>query len=135
MAEEAPSYDELRIRFHPARDNCYRTVATAADDSIASAIFEIPFTELELDNFVLRVGRQRLPMRNFRSTPMEEARRLGERLFEALMVGEVRDIFRSARGAAESSRKGLRLTLCLSEAPELMVSRTRSHGDRDLPPI
>jgi CHAT domain-containing protein len=120
MAEEAPSYDELRIRFHPAGDNCYRSVATAADDSIASATFEIPFTELELDNFVLRVGRQRLPMRNFRSTPMEEARRLGERLFEALMVEEVRDIFRSARGAAESSRKGLRLTLCLSEAPELM---------------
>lgn len=120
MAEEAPPYDELRIRFHPNGDNCYRTVATAADDSTASATFEVPFTELELDNFVLRVGRQRLPLRSYRSTPMEEARRFGERLFEALMVGEVRDIFRSARGAAESSRKGLRLALCLSETPKLM---------------
>lgn len=120
MTEEAPSYDELRIRFHPAGDNRYRTVATAADDSTASAAFEVPLTELELDNLVLRVGRQRLPMRNYRSTPMEEARRFGERLFEALMVEEVRDIFRSARGAAESSQKGLRLTLCLSDAPELM---------------
>lgn len=120
MAEEAPPYDELRIRFHPTGDNCYRTVATAADDSTASATFEVPFTELELDNFVLRVGRQRLPLRNYRSTPMEEARRFGERLFEALMVEEVRDIFRSARGAAESFRKGLRLTLCFSDAPKLM---------------
>lgn len=120
MTEEAPFYDELRIRFHPAEDSCYRTVATAADDSTVSATFEVPFTELELDNFVLRVGRQRLPLRSYRSTPMEEARRFGERLFEALMVEEVRDIFRSARRAAESSRKGLRLTLCLSDAPKLM---------------
>lgn len=120
MTEEAPLYDELRFRFHPAGDNCYRMVATAADDSTASATFEVPFTELELDNFVLRVGRQRLPLRNYRSTPMEEARRFGERLFDALMVGDVRDIFRSARGVAESSRRGLRLTLCLSDAAKLM---------------
>jgi hypothetical protein len=120
MADEAPSYDELRIRFHPAGDDCYRTVATAADDSIASATFEVPFTELELDNFVLRVGRQRLPLRNYRSTQMEEARQLGGRLFNALMVEEVRDLFRSARGVAENSRRGLRLTLCLSDTPELM---------------
>lgn len=120
MAEEAPPYDELRIRFHPAEGNCYRAVATAADGSTASATFEVPFTKLELDNFVLRVGRQRLPSRNYRSTQMGEARQFGERLFDALMVEEVRDIFRSARGVAESSRKGLRLTLCLSGAPELM---------------
>jgi hypothetical protein len=120
MAEEAPSYDELRIRFHPAEDGIYRTVATAADDSTESATFEVPLSELELDNFVLRVGRQRAPMRGFLSTQMEEARRVGERLFETLMVEGVRDVFRSARGAAESRRKGLRLTLCLSDAPELM---------------
>jgi hypothetical protein len=120
MAEEAPSYDELRIRFHPVENGIYRTVATAADDSTASATFEVPLSELELDNFVLRVGRQRAPMRSFLSTPMEEARRVGGRLFETLMVKGVRDVFSSARGAAESHRKGLRLTLCLSDAPELM---------------
>jgi hypothetical protein len=120
MAEEAPPYDELRIRFNPVEGNCYQTLATAANGSTASATFEIPLTELELDNFVLRVGRQRLPLRSYRSTQMEEARQVGERLFDALMVEEVRDIFRSARGVAESSRKGLRLTLCLSGAPELM---------------
>src|SRR4051794_26893612 len=120
MAEEAPLYDELRIRFHPAGDNRYRILATATDESTASATFADPFSELELDNFVLRVGRQRLPVRHYRSTQMEEARQLGERLFDALMVEEVRDIFRSARGVADSSGKGLRLTLCLSDAPELM---------------
>jgi hypothetical protein len=120
MAEGAPSYDELRIRFHPTGDNRYRAVATAADDSTASATFESPFTELELDNFVLRVGRQRRPLRSYRSTQMEEARQFGARLFEALMVKEVRDVFRAARGVAEASRKGLRLTLSLTDTPELM---------------
>ena len=120
MAEGAPSYDELRIRFHPIEGNRYHAVAKAADDSTASAAFEIPFTELELDNFVLRVGRQRHPLRNYRSAQMEEARQFGARLFEALMVGGVRDIFRAARGAAEASRKGLRLTLGLTDTPELM---------------
>jgi hypothetical protein len=120
MAEEAPPYDELRIRFHPGQGRRYRTVATAADDSVASATFEVPFSELELDNFVLRVGRQRLPLRSYRSTQMDEARQIGQRLFDALMVDQVRDAFRSARGAAEGSGKGLRLTLCLSESPELM---------------
>lgn len=120
MAEEAPPYDELRIRFHRAGEGRYRTVATAADDSTASATFEVPFSELELDNFVLRVGRQRLARRSYRSKQMDEARRLGERLFDALMVEEVRDIFRAAHGAAESAQRGLRLTLCLSDVPELM---------------
>jgi hypothetical protein len=50
MSEEAPPYDELRIRFHPTGDNRYRVVATAADDSTASATFEVPFTELELES-------------------------------------------------------------------------------------
>jgi CHAT domain len=120
MAEEAPSYDELRIRFHPSGNNRYRTVATAPDESTASASFQVPFSELELDNFVLRVGRQRHPVRNYRSAEMEEARRVGTRLFDSLMVDGVRDIFRSARGGAESAKKGLRLTLCLTDAPELM---------------
>ncbi len=120
MADEAPSYDEFKIRFHPAGGHAYRAVATAADGSTATSAFEVPFTALEIDNFVLRVGRQRLQMRNYRSSQMEEARRFGERLFGALMVEPVRDVFRSARGAAESSGRGLRLTLCLSDAPELM---------------
>ncbi len=120
MADSSPLYDELRIRFEPDGDRCYRTVATAADGSAAVAAFQVPFTELELDNFVLRVGRQRLSTRSYRSRQMDEARQFGERLFNALMVEGARDIFRSARAAAEISGKGLRLTLCLSDAPALM---------------
>lgn len=120
MAEPTPSYDELSIRIQPGDGNRYRTVASAPDGSTASGAFVLPFNETELDNFVLRVGRQRLPVRSYRSDQMEEAKRFGSLLFEALITGGVRDLFRSARALAERSRKGLRVTLCLTDVPELM---------------
>jgi hypothetical protein len=120
MADQAPTYDELSIRIQPGGDGRYHVVASAPDGSTASGTFAPPFTETELDNFVLRVGRQRLGMRGYRSAQMEEAMQFGARLFEALMADGVRDIFRSARGVAESHQKGLRITLWLTDVPELM---------------
>lgn len=120
MAEQTPTYDELSIRIQPGDGNGYRTVACAPDGSTASGAFVLPFNETEVDNFVLRVGRQRLTARSYRSAQMEEAKRFGSQLFEALMTDSVRDVFRSARTVADKAHKGLRLTLCLTDAPELM---------------
>ena len=120
MVEQAPTYDEFSIRIQPGGDGRYQVVAGAPDGSTASGTFALPFTETELDNFVLRVGRQRMTVRGYRSAQMEEAKRFGARLFEALIVDDVRDVFRAARGAAESNRRGLRVTLYLTDVPELM---------------
>lgn len=120
MTDQTPTYDELSLRIQPGGDGRYQVVASAPDGSTASGTFALPFSETELDNFVLRVGRQRMGMRSYRSAEMEEAKRFGTRLFEALMVDRVRDVFRSARGVAESHRKGLRVTLYLTDVPELM---------------
>jgi hypothetical protein len=114
------TYDELSIRIAPAAEGRYRTVALGPDGASASGSFELPFSETELDNFVLRVGRQRMGARAYRSEHMEQAKHFGTQLFDALMTQEVRDVFHAARGAAESRRKGLRVTLYLTEAPELM---------------
>jgi len=120
MAEQTPNYDELNIRIQPGDGDRYYVVASAPDGSTASVNFTFPFNETELDNFCLRVGRRRLPVRSYRSAQMEEAKHFGGQLFEALMTGGVRDLFRSARAVAEQSRKGLRVTLCLTDVPELM---------------
>jgi hypothetical protein len=120
MVEQAPSYDEFSIRIQPGVNDSYQVVASAPDGSTASGSFTLPFSETELDNFVLRVGRHRLAVRGYRSAQMEEAKQFGAQLFEALMVDGVRDVFRAARGAAESHRKGLRVTLYLTDVPELM---------------
>jgi hypothetical protein len=120
MAEQTPIYDELRIRLQRTDGKRYRAVATAADGATASGIFVLPFDEAEIDNFVLRVGRQRLSVRRYRSAQMEMAKEFGSGLFEALVVDEIRDVYRAAKAAANQARKGLRLTLGLTDVPELM---------------
>jgi CHAT domain len=120
MEDHAPAYDDLSIRIQRAEGGHYHAVVTAADGATASGAFQLPFTQTEVDNFVLKVGRQRLPVRGYRSAQMEVAKEFGSRLFESLIAGAVRDLYRSARAVAEKSRKGLRVTLCLTDAPELM---------------
>jgi CHAT domain-containing protein len=120
MAEQTPTYDELNIRIQPGDGERYHVVVSAADGSTASGAFAMPFNEVELDNFVLRVGRQRTPVRGYRSTQMEEAKKFGALLFEALLKDGVRDVFRAARAVADRTQKGLRVTLCLTDVPELM---------------
>lgn len=120
MTERDLVYDELSLRIEPGPKDCYRVLVSGPDGSTASGTFSLPFGETELDNFVLRVGRQRRGTRGYRSAQMEEAKQFGTQLFEALMIDDVRDVFRSARGVADSSRKGLRITLYLTDVPELM---------------
>jgi hypothetical protein len=120
MPEQNPTYDDLNIRLQRGDGNRYHTVASAADGATASGSFVLPFDKTEVDNFVLRVGRQRLAVRSYRSAQMEAAKEFGSRLFEALIVDEVRDVYRSARAIAEKSHKGLRVTMCLTDVPELM---------------
>jgi CHAT domain len=120
MTEQAPTYDELSIRIQSGSAGRYQVVASAPDGATASGSFALPFSETELDNFVLRVGRQRMSVRGYRSAQMAKAKQFGTQLFDALMVDEVRDVFRTARGVAESHSRGLRVTLYLTDVPELM---------------
>jgi hypothetical protein len=118
--ETLPTYIELAIRLQQVDEDRYRTVASAPDGATATGTFILPFSKTEIDNFVLRVGRQRLPVRSYRSEQMAEARDFGSRLFEALMVDDVRDVFHATRAVADRSDEGVRITLCLAGAPELM---------------
>jgi hypothetical protein len=120
VAGGIPEYDELRLRFAPGDGDAYRVLAFGPDGSTAAGSFTSPFSVLELDNFVLRVGLPRRRTRSYGSTQMEEARRFGAQLFEALMQGEIGDAYVGARRLADAHDRGLRVTLQLSQAPELM---------------
>lgn len=95
-------------------------LAFGPDGSTAQGTFDVPLHETELDNFVLRVGRPRRSVRAFRSPQMEEAKRFGSQLFETLLQGDVREVYRGARQVAESRERGLRVTLYLTGVPQLM---------------
>jgi CHAT domain len=120
MAGRIPDYDELKLRIERGTGDSYRVVAFAADGSTAEGTFATPFTQTELDNFVLRVGLPRRNVRTYRSSQMEEARRFGTELSRALLHGEVREVYLGARRLADSNDRGLRVTLYLTGVPELM---------------
>jgi len=85
----------------------------------AAADFCLPFSELELENFLLRVGRARRSVRRLESPEMEAAKSFGGRLFDALFGGDVRGCLRSSLDEANRQGAGLRLRLRLTDVPEL----------------
>jgi hypothetical protein len=95
-------------------------VIASAPGGEAAGLFELPFSELELENFVLRLGRAPRGRRRMESSEMSEARRFGGRLFEALFQQRVRDLYHGALARADGKGKGLRISLHLTEVPELL---------------
>ncbi len=82
--------------------------------------FSLPFTELELENFLLKFGRPRRGMRFVGSPEMDAAKSFGKRLFEAVFSSQVYGCLRSSIDRAHSQEAGLRLRLRLTETPELI---------------
>ena len=122
MAAGIPEYDEIRIRIEPGTDGGYRVLASTLDGSTAHGGFALPWNTLELENFLLRVGRPRRSGRGAgaSSQQMEEAKRFGGELFDALIQRDVAETYDGARHVASTAERGLRVTLQLSSVPELM---------------
>ncbi len=98
----------------------YRVNVLASPAGRASGDFVLPFSDLELENFVLRMSRTRRTTRRVGTPELEAARTFGGRLYEAVFSGEVRGCLRSSMDEAARQGRGLRLRLRLGEAPELV---------------
>lgn len=80
--------------------------------------FEFPFSDIETENFLLRLGNRNIAsVRRLESPSRQSARIFGSRLFEALFGDEVEDCFRQSMAIAEREGVGLRLRLRLEGAP------------------
>jgi len=97
----------------------YRAQVLFSPAGEASVDFTVPLSKLELENFVLRVGRRRRNTRRRDSPEMEAIRSVGGRLYEAIFSGGVRDCLASSLSKAEMRNAGLRLRLHISDTPEL----------------
>jgi S1-C subfamily serine protease len=98
----------------------YRARVVHSPAGQASVQFSPPFSELELENFVLRIGRTRRGLRRLESPEMEAAKTVGGRLFEAVFDDQVLASLRSSLDEAGRQGVGLRIRLRLAEAPELL---------------
>jgi hypothetical protein len=81
--------------------------------------FQLPFSDLELENFLLRLGQSRRTMRRVDAPEVEAAKAFGARLFDTVFANEVRACLRSSLDEASNQGKGLRIRLRLTAAPEL----------------
>ena len=119
MVERIPSYDDLGLCIERAAGGTYQVVASTSDGSGGRGSFKPPISDDELDEFVRRVGLVHRRGRSERER-MDDIESLGSKLFDSLIKDEARDVYRDARIAAELRGRGLRITLRLSDAPELM---------------
>ena len=111
-------YDELRLRFESTGSGTYRVIASGPTGEVTIA-FSMPLSDLEVENFILRVSRAR-GRRRVEAPAIQAAKEFGGRLFGALFQAQLANLYHGALARAQGQGRGLRLTLNLSNAPELM---------------
>lgn len=94
-----------------ATESGYRARVLDSPAGQASTVFTLPFSDLELENFLLRVGRPRRGVRRLESPEMAAARAFGGRLFGAIFAGDVRSCLRSSLNQARQEGAGVRIRL------------------------
>jgi tetratricopeptide (TPR) repeat protein len=95
-----------------------RVLRSPAGDG-QSVNFAVPFTDLELENFVLRVGRFRARTRRVEAAPVTAAKQVGGQLFNAVFAHGVGECLRRSLDRARAEQAILRIRFRLSDCPEL----------------
>jgi hypothetical protein len=98
----------------------YRARVLNSPTGQATETFDLPFSDLEVDNFVLRLGRPRRGVRRLESTEMTAAKEFGGRLFDSVFEGAILGVLQSSLNEASQRDAGLRIRLRLSGTPELV---------------
>jgi tetratricopeptide (TPR) repeat protein len=111
-------YFDFDVAIEPAGDGFIARVFNSPVGQAANT-FTTPFSTLELENFLLRVGRSRHAVRRIESPEMASAKQFGGRLFDQVFAGEVRGCLRSSLDEASRQGAGLRVRLHLTKVPAL----------------
>ncbi|MGK5170777.1 tripartite tricarboxylate transporter substrate-binding protein [Geodermatophilus sp. CPCC 205761] len=119
MAERI--YEDFDLLIEPATGSGYRArVLSSPVGETRPVPINIPFSELELDNFLLRIGRPRRSVGRGGGSPEATAvRDFGRRLFDAVFRDQVRSTLATSRNQVEGRDAGLRVRLRLTDCPEL----------------
>src|SRR4051794_17670679 len=80
----------------------------------------MPFSDLEVENFLLRIGRpRRHVVRGINSPEAAAVRQFGGRMFDAVFHDDLREALTRSVDEVEGQDAGLRLRLRLADCPEL----------------
>lgn len=113
----------FRLRRAPAADRPARArlVPRARQHAPWRSVdgFKLPFDASETEDFTLRVGRS-CGHGRLDAAALADAKRFGGRLFQVLFRDELHGLYRDATAEAQGVNHGVRVTLCLSDCPDLM---------------
>ena len=113
-------YLDFDLSLEQVGENAYRARVVDSPAGIAKAEFSLPFSPLEIENFILKVSRTRRAVRRIESPELEAAKNFGGKLFKAVFSDEVQSALRSSLDQAQSQGVGLRIRLRLTDAPNLV---------------
>jgi tetratricopeptide (TPR) repeat protein len=108
------TYQDFDLLIERASEGFSARVLKAAGEP--SVRFALPFTDVKLENFLLRLGRTRRAMRRIESSEMQAAKTFGAALFNAVFSGDVAGAFKDRVEAARRTGEGVRIRLRLADA-------------------
>src|SRR6267378_1666989 len=111
-------YDDFDLQIEPA-GNRFRVRLLNAPTGQATTEFALPFTEIEVANFLSRIGQVRRAMRRVDAPELQAAKEFGGKLFAAIFSGEMIAQLRGSMEQASDKDHGLRIRLRLTDVPAL----------------
>jgi hypothetical protein len=113
-------YADFDLEITCIAEGKYRAQVVDSPAGQASIEFTRPFSEMELENFILKIGRTRTGVRRLDSPEMRAAESFGKKLFDAVFKDEVRECLTSSLHQVDREEiSGLRIKLRLVDVPEL----------------
>jgi acyl carrier protein len=113
-------YHDFDLLIEPGAPGNYRArVLRSPAGESAPVEFTLPFSDVELENLVLKVGLARRRTRGAgrpESAPLKE---FGGKLYGAVFQDELRDLLRNSLTQTRARQEGMRLRLRLADVPEL----------------
>ncbi len=94
-----------------------RVLKSPAGETVGE--FQLPLSSLELENFLLRMGRPPRRVRRLETPETQMAKAIGGQIFNAIFSGAILNCLQSSLDQARCQEAGLRIKLRLTDAPEL----------------
>ena len=112
-------YLDFDMQIERASEGYRARITKSPVGEATSKNFTIPFSELELENFFLKIGLTQRSVRRIEAPEMDAAKKFGARLFETVFEGQVQSRLMSSIDLARTQGAGLRIRLRLTDAPQL----------------
>lgn len=114
-----PQYNDFEIAIERDAD-AYRARVLRSPSGEATSKFVLPFSPLEIENLLLRMGQARPRQRSGSSQKFQAARAFGSKLYNAIFADEVGQVWQKSLILSDTQQRGLRIRLRLDDAPDLV---------------